>query len=191
MLADDLADWPDGAILVIDDYHLVIDSSPVEDFMDWLLTAASRIRLVVTSRRRPAWASARRALYGETLEISHEQLAMTISEAGDVLSDRSPAAVQSLVSQTDGWPVLIGLTAISTASDVPNEQVSRDLFRFIAEEVVRHEPSDVQEFMLLASIPPIINLAVLSEILGVDTSQTMLERLVADGLLHESGSRRA
>jgi ATP/maltotriose-dependent transcriptional regulator MalT len=30
VLAEDLADWPDGALLAIDDYHLVAESAPVE-----------------------------------------------------------------------------------------------------------------------------------------------------------------
>ncbi len=60
LLAEDLAAWPDGARLVLDDYHLVADSAPVEEFVDWLLTLVPMLRVVVTSRHRPGWASARR-----------------------------------------------------------------------------------------------------------------------------------
>ncbi len=77
MLADDLADWPDGAILVIDDYHLVIDSSPVEDFMDWLLTTGSLTPPSSNNSPKPDWASARRALYEEITTIEQHHLAMT------------------------------------------------------------------------------------------------------------------
>src|SRR5215218_8947707 len=38
LLAEDLSDWPEGALLAIDDYHLVAESAPVEEFVDWLLT---------------------------------------------------------------------------------------------------------------------------------------------------------
>ena len=76
MLADDLVDWPSDGILVIDDYHLVVDSAPVEEFVDWLLTL-THVNLLVASRARPAWASARRALYGEVLMFQRDQLAMT------------------------------------------------------------------------------------------------------------------
>ena len=37
ILSEDLETWPPDALLIIDDYHLVVDSAPVEEFMDWLL----------------------------------------------------------------------------------------------------------------------------------------------------------
>jgi ATP/maltotriose-dependent transcriptional regulator MalT len=80
LLAEDLEAWPDGARLVLDDYHLVANSAPVEEFVDWLLTLAGHLRVVVTSRHRPKWASARRLLQHEILEMGHQQLAM--SDAG-------------------------------------------------------------------------------------------------------------
>ena len=65
LLAEDLEAWPaGGARLVLDDYHLVAESAPVEEFVDWLLTLAP-LRVLVTSRRRPGWAPARRFLHGE------------------------------------------------------------------------------------------------------------------------------
>lgn len=104
MLADDLVDWPSDGILVIDDYHLVVDSAPVEEFVDWLLTRASHLRVLVTSRRRPAWASARRVLYGQVTEIESDRLAMTDREVSAALAERPREAVRTLVSQADGWP---------------------------------------------------------------------------------------
>ena len=141
---------------MVDDYHLVIDSAPVEEFMDWLLTLAP-IRLLVTTRRRPGWASARRTLYGEITEITKDQLAMTNDEAARVLEGRSTEAVRTLVAQAQGWPALIGLAALSETAEIPIERVSEELFRYFAEEVFRQEPPDVQHFMLVASVPSTIS----------------------------------
>jgi LuxR family maltose regulon positive regulatory protein len=127
LLAEDLANWPSDAWLVVDDYHLVADSAPVEDFVDWLLTLAPRLRMLVTTRRRPRWASARRILYGEITEIGREELAMTHEEATRVLGNRSSDAVRALVTQAEGWPALLGLAALSDSAEIPTERMSEAL----------------------------------------------------------------
>ena len=185
LLAEDLSSWPDGAWLVVDDYHLVTDSSAVEEFVDWLLTLAP-VRILVTTRRRPSWASARRVLYGEITEIGRDQLAMTNEEASRVLDGRSSDAIRALVAQAEGWPALIGLAALSASSELPRERVSDALFRYFAEEVFRREPPEVQHFMLVASIPGSLNLEMIRDVLGIADAEALLARLEADGLLHAS-----
>jgi LuxR family maltose regulon positive regulatory protein len=175
LLAEDLSDWPDGALLAIDDYHLVAESAPVEEFVDWLLTLAP-LRLLVTTRTRPAWASARRLLYGEIVEITAEQLAMTQEEAASVLGDRSSDTVRSLVAQAQGWPAVIGLAALSATSELPESRISEALYRYFAEEVFRREPPGVQRFMLTASVSPTIDAR----------PDAVLERLKEHGLLYTS-----
>ncbi len=188
LLAEDLTSWPEDAWLVVDDYHLVTDSAAVEEFVDWLLTLAP-VRLLVTTRRRPSWASARRVLYGEITEIGRDQLAMTNDEASRVLDGRSSDAVRALVAQAEGWPALIGLAALSASSELPRERVSDALFRYFAEEVFRREPPEVQHFMLVASIPVSLNAEVVRDVLGFADAESLLQRLEDDGLLHRADGR--
>jgi DNA-binding CsgD family transcriptional regulator len=183
LLAEDIAGWPEGALLVIDDYHLVADSEPVEDFFDWLLTLSPQLRVLVTSRRRPRWASARRILYGEITEIDRDQLAMNAEEAGRVLDDRSDEAVRALVAQAEGWPALIGLAAL-TEREIPEERVSEALYRYFAEEVVRGEAPEVERFMLLASVPSTIDARTARDVLRFEEPDETLAWLVSQGLLH-------
>jgi LuxR family maltose regulon positive regulatory protein len=187
LLAADIAGWPRGAWLIVDDYHLVIDSTPVEEFVDWLLTL-SRLRLLVTTRWRPSWASARRALHGELTEIGQQQLAMTDDEARDVLGERSNEAVRALVAQAEGWPAVIGLAALANSSELPSDHISDALFRYFAEEVFRQETIAVQDFMLLASVPVTLDSRVAREVLDVEDPEPLLGELCAKGLLHSSGS---
>lgn len=183
LLADDLVTWPDDGMIVIDDYHLVADSAPVEEFIDWLLTLV-RVRILVTSRRRPAWASARRLLYGEILEIGPDQLAMTDEEASRVLEGRSSEAIRTVVRQARGWPALIGLAALTASLELPEERMSDALFRYFAEEVFRREPASVQRFMLLASIPPRVNSQIAREVLDIEQPEPIVERLRSEDLMH-------
>jgi LuxR family maltose regulon positive regulatory protein len=184
LLSEDLEGWPTGGILVLDDYHLLAESMPVEEFVDWLLTLAP-IRVLVTSRRRPRWATGRRFLYDEALEIGRDQLAMTDDEAARVLAGRSTEAVRALVRQAEGWPAVIGLAALSDDLAFPDENASGSLYRYFAEEVLRAEPPEVQRFMLAASIPMAIGVRTAEEVLGLDDPEPLLERLREEDLLHE------
>ena len=184
LLAEDLESWPEDGIVVLDDYHLMAESSPVEDFLDWLLTLAP-IRVLVTTRRRPSWATARRFLYDEAVELGRDQLAMTDEEATRVLSGRSTESVRALVRQAEGWPALIGLAALSADLEFPAEKVSESLFRYFAEEVLRREPADVQRFMLAASVPSTVSARLARGALGADAPDPVIERLRDEDLLHE------
>ncbi len=188
ILSEDLETWPPYALLIIDDYHLVVDSAPVEEFMDWLLMLTPALHVLVTARRRPKWASARRILYGEITEIDRGQLAMTTDEAALVLDGRSTEEVQALVQQAEGWPALIGLAALSATHELPTERVSEALYRYFAEEVVRRETSDVEKFLLIASITAPIDLGAAEELLGEETTAGVLTHLVEEGLVERMGS---
>jgi LuxR family maltose regulon positive regulatory protein len=183
ILSEDLGPWPADALLIIDDYHLVTDSEPVEEFMDWLLMLTPALRVLVTTRSRPKWASARRILYGEVTEIDRGQLAMTTDEAALVLEGSSTEDVQALVEQAEGWPALIGLAALSATHEIPKERVSETLYRYFAEEVVRGEPPEVERFMLMASVPSQIDPGGAPDLIGLTDVEPVLQRLVNEGLL--------
>lgn len=185
LLAEDLEVWPDDGILVLDDYQFLAESTPVEEFVERLLTLVP-VRVLVTSRRRPGWATARRFLYGEVVEIGRDQLAMSDEEAGRVLKGRSTEAVRALVRQAEGWPVLIALASRSADLQFPTEKVSESLFLYFAEEVLRQEPPDVQRFMLLASVAVSVDARLAREVLQLEESERILQRLRSEDLLHET-----
>jgi DNA-binding CsgD family transcriptional regulator len=187
LLAEDLEAFPESGIVVLDDYHLLAESAPVEDFLDWLLTLAP-IRVLVTTRRRPGWATARRFLYGEAFEIGRDQLAMTDDEATRVLEGRSTEAVRALVRQADGWPAVIGLAALSADLAFPEERASESLYRYFAEEVLRAEPPEVQRLMLTAAVPEALTVRLAEEVLGLEDPEPLLIRLRDEDLLHEISS---
>jgi len=184
LLAEDLETWPAGGIAVLDDYHLLAESAPVETFLDWLLTLAP-IRVLVTTRRRPGWASTRRFLYDEAVEIGRGELAMTDDEAASVLAGRSTEAVRALVRQAAGWPAVIGLAALSADLAFPPEKASQSLYRYFADEVLRAEPPDVQRIMLSIAVPSAITPRLAEDVLGLGPCEALLLRLRDEALLHE------
>ncbi|MBV8598171.1 MAG: AAA family ATPase, partial [Actinobacteria bacterium] len=60
-------------LLVIDDYHYLAANYEAESLIDELRRRLD-LRLFVGSRTRPAWADARRALYGDIIEFGVDEL---------------------------------------------------------------------------------------------------------------------
>src|SRR6185312_12416425 len=87
LFAEDLADWPDDLWLVFDDYQFAMESEASDQLIDELVRK-SPLRLLITSRERPGWATARRLLYGEVYELGRNDMAMDHPEAERVLAHR-------------------------------------------------------------------------------------------------------
>jgi len=182
LMSEDLAEWPAGAWLVIDDYHLLMPSKAAEEFVDWLLTLTS-IRLLVTTRQRPSWATTRRLLEADVFELNHDQLAMTSGEAHELLSDRPSASARALMTKAQGWPALLALATLEVSAELPEASVSNVIFRYLAEEVLLSQPEDVQAFMLAAALPSTFDAVFAREVINATDPPGMLEHLASRGLI--------
>ena len=132
ILAEDIAAWPSDGWLVIDDYHEIVGAEEAEHLVA-ALVAAAPVQLLIASRLRPTWVSARRILYDEVLELNQTTLAMNAGEASEVLAGRSPPSASGLVALANGWPAVIGLASVTTAEIEDSEQLPEALYRFFAE----------------------------------------------------------
>jgi ATP/maltotriose-dependent transcriptional regulator MalT len=133
MLSEDLAEWPEDAWLVIDDYHFATESPVCEAFLG-RLALAEPLRMLLTSRRRPSWATARRRIYGEAFEIDRTLLAMKDEEALAVLPDAMQNA-PGFLQQTGGWPAVIGLAGMTNELPMPASRLPASLYDYFAEEL--------------------------------------------------------
>lgn len=132
MLAEDLRDWPKDAWLVVDDYEAIAGIDSSERFVETLITEAP-INLMILTRHRPQWASSRRIVYGDLLELDRVTLAMTDAEARDLLQ-WAPREAASVIELARGWPAVLSLAAASGATP-PDLLAAPHLFEFFAEEV--------------------------------------------------------
>ena len=132
LLVEDLVDWPIDAWLVMDDYQFAIGSRSSELFAERLLERSS-VQVLTTSRRRPAWSTARHRAYGDVLEIDRTMLAMTNAEGRAVLaSSKDPTAV---LARAQGWPAVIGIAALTHDEAVPDGPLPTTLYDYFAEEL--------------------------------------------------------
>ena len=75
---------PVAGWIVLDDYHLILESSVAEELIA-TLQRSGKFRFVVASRERPTWATARRRVYGETVEFGVADLALDDDEEAEGL----------------------------------------------------------------------------------------------------------
>jgi LuxR family maltose regulon positive regulatory protein len=155
-LASDLASWPAGARVVIDDYHLLAESPAAEKFVETLVNETS-VPFLIASRTRPSWVTAKTLLYGEVIEFGRNVLAMTHGEAAQALPE-TYEEMPGLVALAEGWPAVIGLAAL-LPSPLPAEgsEVPDTLHEYFAEELFHGLTDQLRWNLAQLSIAPSVD----------------------------------
>jgi len=138
--------------LVIDDHHELLQAPEVDEVIG-VIQERAPLRMLIASRTRPSWATSRRIVYGEVLEIERSVLAMDDAEARQMLGPRPDAAEVS--AQAAGWPAVLALAAAS--ENVPANAVGAMpgmLYEYFAEEIFRSAPQRVQQYLLELALVP-------------------------------------
>ena len=186
ILCEDLASWPKDGWLVIDDYQEISASEDAERFVGALAMAAP-VQLLIASRQRPSWVTARRILYDEVLELNQTTLAMDAHEASQVLAGRSPPSAAGLVAVANGWPAVIGLAGVSNVELEGSEQLPESLYRFFAEEVFASLDDDVKGGLATLGVAPVLDRELAAELLGPERAEVVSGAALEVGILVERG----
>jgi ATP/maltotriose-dependent transcriptional regulator MalT len=182
-LAAQVPSWPPDTWLVLDDYQNLMDSAGAELFVSKLAAFSS---LLIVSRRRPTWLTARRLLYGEAREFGANSLAMTDAEAAAVLKLPNEEAASGLVSLASGWPAVIGLAALTPKSlATVSEGLPETLHDYFAEELFQVFPNPIKPALAELSIAPTIDVEIAHALLG-ESAETVLEQAAIHGFLTSS-----
>jgi LuxR family transcriptional regulator, maltose regulon positive regulatory protein len=172
LVSEDLGAWPPGAWLVIDDYHLALQSSVCERFLELVVEKAPSLRVLVSTRSRPSWLSARNVVYGQVLCLDRWALRMTDEEAEAVLqrftTARDGSFLRSFVSRAEGWPAVIGLGALHPGEELPRVDSSHELWEFMAHELVGEVSTASRSGLRTLALVPRITEDVARELLASD-----------------------
>jgi len=191
MLVEDVSTWPDDAWLVVDDYQRLSAADDSEAFIDELVSR-SPIRMVVTSRVRPKWATARRILYGELCEVPRSALAMNRDEVIEVIPEVEGEA-PGLVALADGWPAVIGLAAHSqTLTRMDPAPLPSMLYDYFAEELLKAAAPALQWDLCRIAIAPRTTAQFLRTFLAADRASEVITEGERLGFLqpdHADGMR--
>jgi LuxR family maltose regulon positive regulatory protein len=194
-LVNELAALPGEVAVVLDDYH-TIDSERVHRIVSFLLERLPEdAHLVISSRVDPPLPLARLRARGQMTELHASDLRFTLEEAATFLGDAmgldvSADDVADLEGVTEGWIAALQLAALSMKErkDASGfirsfSGTHRDVFDFLAEEVLERQIEPVQSFLLETSILDSLSGPLCDALTGRNDGQRMLEELDRENLL--------
>jgi LuxR family maltose regulon positive regulatory protein len=185
LLSEDLADWPDDAWIVIDDYHHARESATAESFVVGVVQQ-SPVRVLISTRERPGWVATRSVLYGEVLEIGQNMLAMSEEEVEDLLAGAHEGMSTGLLALAGGWPAVVGLASLTTAeAPLPEDDLDlpEQLYEFFADEVYRSLEPDNRVALGLLATAPSLDRELAAELLGPDRAARVCAEALGVGVL--------
>jgi LuxR family maltose regulon positive regulatory protein len=194
-LVNELAALPREVAVVLDDYH-TIDSESVHRIVSFLLERLPEdAHLVISGRVDPPLPLARLRARGQMTELHASDLRFTLEEAAAFLGDAmgldvSADDVAALEGVTEGWIAALQLAALSMKErkDASGfirsfSGTHRDVFDFLAEEVLERQIESVQSFLLETSILDSLSGPLCDALTGRNDGQRMLEELDRENLL--------
>jgi LuxR family maltose regulon positive regulatory protein len=193
-LINALAGKSDPGVLILDDYHVIREEGVHKSVLYLLDHKPPALHLVIASRADPPFPLARWRGRGEMHELRQEDLRLTVDETADFLSrtmalDLSRGEIEALCEYTEGWVAGVQLAALSMRrQDNPAEWIraagsgNRYILDYLMDEVWRHQPPDVQQFLLCTSIASRFSAPLCDTLSGGGDGREMLERLLRANL---------
>jgi ATP/maltotriose-dependent transcriptional regulator MalT len=166
--------------LLVDDLHVTAEDGAAADLLRELQLQTG-LRLLLSSRIRPPWASARLQLYGELLELGADDLALTRDEVIQIVGRRTREA-NDILERTRGWPAVVSLAAQTNAElSSATGAAATTLFRYFAEELFRASSSALQAQLLTLALLPKLSRDLVDLALQAD-SQMIIDQAIESGL---------
>jgi LuxR family maltose regulon positive regulatory protein len=182
-LLNDLDDFDDRIILVLDNYHH-LRSSDIHSLIDQLLEHPSpHLHLVVLSRRDPPLSLASRRVGHQLTEIRLSDLEYSSGEMYSFLEQAAEYAVppdvaDRLLNMTEGWPAAARLAALAIRQSNNKQQFIDDfsaqtepLREYLISEVITGLDQQVQECLLSTAILERFNAALCEAVHHGDTTK--------------------
>jgi len=182
----DLSGWPADGWLVLDEYEWLCTSAASEEYIR-LVFERSPINLLITSRSKPGWATARARVYGRFFLIDRPLLEMTNHEARCVLSQLDPDTTDSLLESAAGWPAVLGLAA-SGRMGRPPEPLPDMLYEFLADELFYRSTPALQRALPRLALAPRVSAEVATVVCG-ESATAILEEASAAGYFTDASDQ--
>jgi len=194
ILINDLVRLDTDLIIVLDDYH-IIQNSTIHSALAFLLDhLPEKLHLVVATRVDPPWPLPRFRARDQLIEIRATDLRFTSDETAAFLNqvmglNLSAENIAALESRTEGWIASLQLAAISMRGRADVTGFIRAftgshvyVAEYLIEEVLERQPQDIKTFLLQTSILERLNAALCETVSGRADSQDVLKYLYQSNL---------
>ena len=185
---------PDHIVFVLDDYHLIEDTS-IHDAVTFLLDhMPAKLHFILASRSDPPLPLARYRARRQLLEMRAGDLHFTPEETEDFLKrsmglDLSPGEVASLHAETEGWVAGLQLAALARQRRHNGAEArpavsgrQRFIADYLSEDVLNQLPAGMQDFLLKTSLLNRFCGSLCDALTGEKSGQAMLETLERENL---------
>ena len=188
-LSYELATIDDSFVLVLDDFHVLIDPQVHELLAAILSNRPGGMHLVLSSRADPPWPLARLRTAGGLCEIRAGDLRFNHEEAGSLLNGTlrlglSPEDLLTLEGRTEGWVAGLHLAALSLETTADRHSFvqafagsDRFVLDYLMEEVLAQQPPEVSDFLLQTCLLDRFNASLCDHVTQRSDSQELLRHL--------------
>src|SRR5688572_5198543 len=160
-----------GAVLILDDFHLVDDAADVRHITRELLARApERLTIVFASRRQPSVPLARLRAVGDVAELRTGELRFDPAETAQLFTETygrrlDPDVLADLAVRTEGWIASLQLVQAALRDRTPSEirrfvrslnGADHEMYDYLAEEDVGDLDEDLQRFLMETSILQVV-----------------------------------
>jgi LuxR family maltose regulon positive regulatory protein len=162
-IANDAAKLPKGSAIIVDDFHTAAPAVArnMTDLVEcW---PAETAQLVLAGRLDPPLRLHRLRISADLCEVRDRDLYFSLAESRDLLANFgvqiSDADLAVLYQQSEGWPAVLQMAALSLRSTTDPVRMARalrvrsqDIADYFIAEVLDQQPSEVARFMLDTSV---------------------------------------
>jgi len=180
----ELSSWPRDAWLVIDEYEWLVTSVAADEYVR-LLLEGSTLNLLLTSRARPTWATARKRLYGDFAIVDRSLLRMDSQEAQRVLAKANRPVSDDLLEIAAGWPAVIGLAALTPAKHL-SDAIPETLYEYLADELFNKSSRLLKDALPVLALAPFVSPQIAAVLCGHDQASRVLCQAAEAGYLENS-----
>ncbi len=188
-LINELSMSDNPIVLVLDDYHTITKQAIHDSVLFLIDHLPPCLSVVITTRWDPPFPLSRLRASGGMTELRAADLALTVDEAAQLLSNRfglalPDDAVEELHRRAEGWPAGLQLAGISMQSEPDPESFvrrfsgeDRNVADYLTGEVLTRLPDSRRDFLLRTSVLDRLSSDLCDEVAGVSDSHDTLEAL--------------
>jgi DNA-binding SARP family transcriptional activator/tetratricopeptide (TPR) repeat protein len=161
-----------GAVLILDDFHLVDESPDIRYVVREIVARApERLSIVFASRRTPSIPLAQLRSSGELAELRTDDLRFDAVETERLFNETygralEPDVIADVTARTEGWAASLQLVQAALRDRSPAETrrfirslsgADQELYDYLAEEVVGDLDEDLQDFLMRTSLLQVVS----------------------------------